>query len=89
MRIAATEPTVTQSHFLLTLTALVLIAAAPSMAQTVVFDQGPTTGTKEAGCWVNQTGDQNFAPLHHPRPRRRSNRPVQRSGLHNPERGRR
>lgn len=60
MNTPPTTLTVRQPRFLLALVALALVAAVPATAQTVVFDQGPTTGT-ESSCYMNQTSGQNFA----------------------------
>ncbi len=44
----------------LSLAVAITISAAPVFADTVLFDQGPTTGTAN-GAWQNITGAQNFA----------------------------
>lgn len=58
-RIATTGACTTPTHLAL-VSLLVLGFALPAAAQTVVFDQGPTTGTT-AGCWTNESVGHNFA----------------------------
>lgn len=60
MKLAANTQPAPKHRVLLPLLVLALAAAVPATAQTVVFDQGPTTGTN-GGCWSNFTTGQNFA----------------------------
>ncbi len=49
-----------RSLFQCTIGLIALAASLPSAAQTIVFDQGPSTGTY-AGDWTNRSDGQNFA----------------------------